>query len=181
MYLLATIYSQFDDKVSALNQQKLTIWYEHSFLNWRWWLGVVFIIVPILIWITCRDKKSADRLQYAGLLVALVSSYLDYVGIFFRLWRYDYEVVPFTANYFPTSFTILPISIMFLLQIKPHANPFIKAVVFSVFSLAALLVIQWIGLYQPLRWNYLYSMIIQFFLYLFAHVLSTRKRFEPLG
>lgn len=180
MFVLATVYSHFNDKIIALNKEKLDIWYEHSFLNWRWWLGIVFIIVPILIWIKCRDKKSADRLQYAGLFVALVSSYLDYVGIFLGLWRYDYEVIPFTANYFPTSFTILPISIMLLLQTKPHVNPFIKAVFFSVSSLVALLIIQWIGLYQPLHWNYLYSMIIQFFLYLFAHVICTRRHFEPL-
>ncbi|WP_410777728.1 CBO0543 family protein [Ectobacillus funiculus] len=127
-----------------------------------------------------RDRESADRLQYAGLFVAIVSAHLDYVGTFFGLWKYDYEVFPVVSNYVPFSIFTLPITVMFFLQVKPKTNPCTKALLFAVFSLIALPIVDWIGIYDPIKWHYFYSFVIQFLIYLMAHYISRRKKFKWL-
>ncbi|WP_366164022.1 CBO0543 family protein [Bacillus infantis] len=136
--------------------------------------------IPLFLWFKYRNKQSKDRLQYAGIFVALVSATLDYIGTFLGLWKYNYEFLPMVSNYLPISFSSLPISVMFLLQIKPKMNPFIKALIYGVLSLMALPIIQWIGIYDPIKWKYLYSFLIQVFVYLMAHYLSTRNGFDKL-
>ncbi|WP_375709399.1 CBO0543 family protein [Niallia sp. NCCP-28] len=100
-------------------------WKEHSLFSWRWWIGVCLIVIPLRLWIKYRNRESADRFRFAGLFVALASASLDYVGTFFGKWKYDYEDYPAVSNYIPFSFFALPITVMFLLQIKPKMHPFI--------------------------------------------------------
>ncbi|WP_400247724.1 hypothetical protein AB3U99_11545 [Niallia sp. JL1B1071] len=87
-----------------VNKEIFQGWKQHSFMTLNWWIGILLIIIPLLLWLKFRKKESADRLQYAGLIVALVSSTLDYVGTFFGKWKYDYEFLPATSNYIPFSF-----------------------------------------------------------------------------
>nr|WP_309101662.1 CBO0543 family protein [Fredinandcohnia onubensis] len=180
MLIFSSIYSDFYKKSLDLNQQILKAWADHSLFTLRWWAGILLIVIPLILWIKYRDKESADRLQYAGLFVALVSSTLDYVGTFFGWWKYDYEILPIVSNYVPFSIFTLPITVMFLLQIKPNMNPFIKALIFGFFSMIALPIVEWIGIYDPVKWKHLYSFLIQFVIFLLAHYISTRNKFEKL-
>jgi len=174
------IFTETYHQAIELNDKIFSGWLEHSLFTWRWWVGILLIIIPLLLWIKYRKKDSADRLQYAGLLVALVSATLDYVGTFFGKWKYDYEIYPAVSNYIPFSFFCLPIAVMFLLQIKPKMNPFIKALIFAIFSIIALPLVKWIGIYDPVKWHYVYSFFIQYFIYLMAHYISRRKNFKSL-
>lgn len=178
--LLQTIQNDLSNKLVKLNEQDLHFWYEHFLFHWRWWIGILLIIIPLILWIKFRNKESADRLHYAGLLVALISSNIDYVGHYLGKWRYDYEVVPFVSNYVPISLFVLPVIVMFLLQIKPRTHPFIKALIYAIISLIALPILKWIGVYVPIQWNYMYSFVIQFFVYLIAHFISKRRKFKDL-
>ncbi|WP_299089920.1 CBO0543 family protein [uncultured Metabacillus sp.] len=173
-------FSEFYKKNMNLNEETIQAWIDKTLFTYHWWLGVILIIVPYILWFKFRKRKSADRLHYAGLFVALASSTLDYVGTFFGLWKYDYEVIPIVPTYTPFSFAILPITVMFILQIKPKINPFLKAFAFAVFSLIALPIVKGIGIYDPVKWNYFYSFIIQYIMYLIAHYLGTRNRFAEL-
>lgn len=179
MYLF-TVFSKFYDKSLRLHNQVLDAWYTHSLFTWRWWIGVLLIVIPLALWIKFRNKESSDRLQYAGLLVAIISAHLDYIGTFFGLWKYDYDLHPAFSTYIPFSIFILPITVMFLIQTKPKTNLFIKALLFAIFSLIALPIVDWIGIYDPVKWNYLYSFVIQFFIYLLAHFISRKNKFKEL-
>ena len=65
----------------------------------------------------------------------LICSWLDLMGILFGLWSYYDNVVPFSPAFLPWDFTLLPVVIMFLLQIKPKINPIIKAILSLVLLL----------------------------------------------
>lgn len=121
-----------NDKTLELHQMYLAYWLRHIVFSWQWFLGVALLLIPILVWFLLRDRKSVDRLQYGGLFVALISAYLDYFGLFFGFWRYDYPVIPFTDNYFPSSLTSLPVTVMLLLQYRPVRNPFLNAFLYVV-------------------------------------------------
>lgn len=180
MVILTTIFTDFYKRTLNLNQDVLKAWVDHSLFTWRWWIGFILIVIPLILWFKFRLKKSADRLQYAGVFVAIISSVLETVGTFFGWWKYDYEFLPMISTYIPFSFFSLPITVMFLLQIKPSMNPLIKALIFGLLTLVALPIIKWIGIYDPLNWKYIYSFLIQFAVYLVAHSLSRRSRFEEL-
>ncbi|PKG24341.1 CBO0543 family protein [Niallia nealsonii] len=167
-------------KTTELNQDIYQGWMDHSLFTWHWWIGIALIVIPLLLWLKFRNKNSQDRLLFAGVVVAIISAALDYMGTFFGKWRYDYEVYPALSNYIPFSFFALPIAVMFLLQVKPKMNPFLKALIFAVFSIIALPIVKWIGIYEPVKWNYLYSFIIQYFIYLIAHYISRKTKFQPL-
>ncbi|WP_393960122.1 CBO0543 family protein [Priestia megaterium] len=180
MILQSSIFTDFYKKSVDLNKQILHAWVEHSLFAWRWWLGILLIVISLTLWIKYRNRESADRLQYAGLFVALASSNLDYIGTFFGLWKYDYEIFPVISHYIPFSFFVLPITVMFLLQIRPRTNPLLKALAYSIFSVIALPIVHWIGIYDPVKWHYFYSFIIQFFIYLIAHYISGTDKFKKL-
>jgi len=169
------------DKYIALNKQKLSIWKDETLFTWQWWFGVCLIVLFVFIWIKFRKKDSTNRLLYVGFFVAIICSMLDAIGNFLGLWDYHYEVLPFAPSYVPRSLILLPILVMFFLQIKPHVHPVLKALLYAVVTaFIALPFLKWIDIYKPVHWHYIYSFFIQFFIYLGAHVLSRKTHFSSL-
>ncbi|MGE1195904.1 hypothetical protein [Priestia megaterium] len=47
---------------------------------------------------------------------------------------------------------------IFFIQVKPKINPVIKALIYSaVGAFIGLPLLNWIGIYKPLHWRYIYS------------------------
>lgn len=167
--------------ITQSNDVMLSLWANHTFLTWQWWLGLSLTIVPWVLWIIFRKKDSTYRLLFVGLFVILISSWLDLMGILFDLWSYYYNVVPFSPAFIPWDFTLLPVSIMFILLIKPKISPIIKAIGFAVFSsFIAEPFFTWIGIYNPDKWKYIYSFPIILVIYLMSNWLSKRSYFEKI-
>ncbi|MGJ9386192.1 CBO0543 family protein [Salipaludibacillus sp. CF4.18] len=161
--------------VQAHNQMA-EIWQENVLFTLQWWFGLTLAIVPWVLWIIYRKKDSTIRLLSAGFFVMLISSWLDFAGVTFGLWYYIYEIIYFIPSFFPWDFSLLPVTIMFLIQIKPNVSPLIKAIFFSVFtSFIAQPFLIWSGLYQPIHWEHIYSFPIYIVIYLIAHYISTRN------
>jgi hypothetical protein len=173
-----------DDNENALKDlvhQKIDIWSEHVVFSGIWWLGVVLTILPWIIWFIFRKKNSSDRILYAGLFVAVISLCLDVTGDQLGLWHYRFVVVPFLPTYIPWDLTLMPLTVMFMIQIKPNINPLIKAVLFALISsFIAEPISKWLGVYVLDSWKYYYSAPIQFVIYLIAHYLSQRDNFAHL-
>jgi hypothetical protein len=173
-----------DDNENALKDlvyQKIDIWSEHVVFSGIWWLGVVLTILPWIIWFIYRKKNSSDRILYVGLFVAVISLCLDVIGDQLGLWHYRFVVIPFLPTYIPWDLTLMPITVMFLIQIKPKVNPLIKAVLFALSSsYIGEPIFNWLGVYVLDSWKYSYSVPIQFVIYLIAHHLSQRDNFSPL-
>lgn len=159
----------------------IKVWVKYSFLTWQWWLGVCLATIPWVVWMIFKKKESTHRLLLVGLFVMLIASWLDLMGILFGLWSYYFNVVPFSPSSIPWDFTLLPVSIMFLLQFKPTFSPIIKAIGFSVFSsFMAEPFFVWLGTYNPKHWRYIYSFPIVIVIYLVSDWLSKRVHFEKL-
>lgn len=169
------------NQIHELIQQKIQIWLDHALFSGLWWIGVGLSIIPWIIWFIFRDKQSSDRLLFAGFFVMVISLILDVMGDQLGFWHYRFNVIPVLPTYFPWDLTLMPITIMFLLQIKPQVSPLIKAILFAlVTSYIAEPVIEWIKIYHPLNWKYSYSVPIQIVIFLTAYYLSKRKQFSPL-
>ncbi|MFZ3590271.1 CBO0543 family protein [Bacillus sp. DJP31] len=63
-----------------------------------------------------------------------VSLVLDVLGDQLGIWHYRFNVLPVLPSYFPWDITLMPVTIMFFSQVKPHVNPIIKAVLFTLLT-----------------------------------------------
>jgi hypothetical protein len=125
-----SIVQLIDENVSQIEKlihQKIDIWSTHVLFSGLWWFGVGLSIVPWIIWYLIRDKQSSDRLLYAGLFVMVISLVLDVLGDQWGFWHYRFNVIPVLPTYAPWDLTLMPITVMLLLQIKPQYNPFYKS------------------------------------------------------
>lgn len=167
--------------VHDIHKNVVRIWMEDSLFTWQWWLGVGLTIIPWIIWLIVHKKDCTDRLLYAGLATMLIASWLDFIGISFGLWSYNYTVVPAIPAYIPWDFSLIPTIIMLLIQYKPKLRPLIKAIFFggmSAFVGGPFFV--WINLYNMHEWKYIYSFVIYIILYLIIHRISKRQHFNTL-
>lgn len=168
------------EQIHKLIQEKINIWSEYVLFSRLWWLGVGLSVIPWIIWFIVRKKESTDRILYAGFFVIVISLALDIVGDQYSLWHYRYNVLPIVPTYFPWDITLMPVTVMFFLQVKPNMNVFIKAVIFGLFSsYIAEPFFQWLEVYVPIQWKFTYSFPIQIVIYLVAHYLSRREKFSP--
>lgn len=172
------------DLIKEINKIQDIYWYNHTLFTWQWWLGIFLTIVPWIVWIVIRNKKSTNRLLFIGFFVILFTSHLDFLGVKMALWYYEYNVLPTLPAYIPWDSSLFPVTIMLLLQYKPNFNPYIKAVFFGAFTafIGEPLFVA-IKLYSPIVWRHTYSFpiyVIYVILYLICHYLSKRKNFESL-
>nr|WP_306812944.1 CBO0543 family protein [Paenibacillus soyae] len=145
-------------------------------------MGVALTVVPWVIWFIFRPKYSTDRLLYVGLMVMVFSMTADVLGDQFALWHYRFNVIPILPTYIPWDLTLMPVTIMLILQIKPNSNVYLKALLFALISsYIAEPIFHWLGVYNPKNWRYTYSVMIQFLLFLAAnYMLKSRNEFEQI-
>ncbi|HYE11506.1 MAG TPA: CBO0543 family protein, partial [Patescibacteria group bacterium] len=120
--------------IHKLTSATLIDWLQNSLFTWRWWLGVIISIVPWVLWMHYRDKKSTSRLLLVGFFSMIIAFIVNTVGTSFNLWFFEYRVIPVVQIFLPWDFTLIPVSIMVLLQIKPNKFIFVKTLFFASFS-----------------------------------------------
>ena len=134
-------------------------WYNHDFLTLDWWLLIIVMILPWIIWWKLVDKDSLIEITLYGLFIALFSGILDTIGFSLGLWSYPNKVIPINPPLFPADFTLLPVTYMLLYQYFTSWKPFIIAstIVFGVYTFAGEPFLEWLGVYTTYSWQYVYS------------------------
>ncbi|MEH7075671.1 CBO0543 family protein [Neobacillus drentensis] len=170
------------DKIENLIDLKIKLWREHVLFSGLWWMGIFLSILPWVIWFVIRKKQSTDLLLYVGFYVMSISVMLDIIGDQIGLWHYRYHVIPVLPTYFPWDMTLMPLTIMVLLQFRPNSNPWLKAIFFALMSsYLAEPFFTWLTVYNPIHWRFTYSVPIQIAIYMSAYWLSLRTKFSPLN
>ncbi|MEH7098481.1 CBO0543 family protein [Neobacillus vireti] len=145
-------------------------------------MGIIFTFIPWIVWIIFREKKSTGRLLYAGTFVALISLTLDNVGVQLSAWNYLKPVTPLIPSYIPFDFSLMPISVMFLIQWFYNRNPWIIGFIFGITTaFIGEPIFKWLGLYDPTYWKFGYSVPFYTFIYYIAHKTVSSKNFKELG
>lgn len=111
----------------------------------------------------------------------LISSWLDYVGVTLELWRYYNKLIPLIPDYIAWDFALMPVSIMFFLQIKPQVRSIIKGLIFA--GMSAFLAepfFLWLGYYKYPGWNSIFSFPFFVVIYLIAHKLAHSSAIKPI-
>lgn len=157
------------------------IWVENILFSFGWWTSLFMTIVPWIVWLIFRNKESSTRLLLGGLWAMFIATWLDYVGVTMGLWRYYNKLVPLMPDYIPWDFGLMPVTVMFFLQIKANVNPFIKAVIYAGMTafLAEPLFLK-LGYTKYPGWNPIFSFPVFIVIYLIAHFLANSKATKAL-
>jgi hypothetical protein len=160
---------------------RMVAWKHEVLFTWQWWLGIAFTIIPWVVWFILRNRNSTGRLLFAGSFVALISLTLDNIGVQLSLWNYTRPVTPAIPSYVPFDFSLMPISIMFLIQILNKRNPWIVGLIYGlVVSFIGEPFFKFIDVYNPVHWGKSYSFPIYGFIYVVAHKIALSDKFSNL-
>jgi hypothetical protein len=169
------------NEIEKLVYEKIDIWKEYVLFSELWWLGVGLSIIPWIVWFIIRKKDSTDRLLYVALFVMVISLCLDVLGDQLGIWSYRYNVIPVLPTYLPWDITLMPLTVIVILQFKPKATPFLKALLFAfISSYLAEPFFHKLQIYNLKHWKYTYSFPIQIVIYLLSHYISKRNDFAFL-
>lgn len=169
------------ESVANVSHTLFDIWLNAILFSWRWWFGLALTVAPWIIWILFHDKQKSGRLLLVGIFSACTTNFLDVIGLSFGLWHYDWKLLPLIVSYIPWDYALFPVFVMFLLEIKPKVNSWIKAVVFS-FTCAFVFepIFIFLGMYHEISWKNYYSFIIYILLYYIYHLLYKAKFISDL-
>ncbi|MGP4039643.1 CBO0543 family protein [Gracilibacillus sp. D59] len=184
MIIPEEVAKKIDDVYKILvkaNQKDHNIWMEYVFLSWQWWFCFILTIIPWFLWWKYRKKESTSRLLLGAFFIMFISILLDSFGTELGYWDYRYELIPFLPSFFPWDLSLLPVAFLLLVQIKPNISPILKAIFYAFLSsLIGEPFFEWLGLYKSINWNHLYSLPIQFTIFLIGFSLVTSTSFEEV-
>ncbi|MGO4889465.1 CBO0543 family protein [Anaerobacillus sp. MEB173] len=167
--------------IDKANTNIVEIWIEHIVFSAGWWIGLCLLILPWLLWIIFRKKESTNRLLIGGVWVAFIATFLNYAGVSMGLWHYDIKLIPIMPDFLAWDFALLPVTVMFFIQIKPNIKPLVKALIFS--ALTAFIgepLFKWLGFFDYPNWHYLASVPFYVVIYLIANKLVNGTNFDSV-
>ncbi|MFK2826021.1 CBO0543 family protein [Bacillus sp. B190/17] len=180
--MIDTIIDKFThiyESIGKLNNEAVQLWKTEILFSWRWWVALGLLCVPWGIWLKVKPKIGWGRYLIAGLIVYVIASILDSIGIAYAMWLYPINILPYLHTfYLPWDLSIAPVSTMMFLQYFERYSVYKIAAAYSL--LAAYVVepiIVWLKLYEPLTWKHSYGVPIYFLIYLLANKVSRMKHF----
>lgn len=160
---------------------RMAAWQHEVLFSWQWWLGIVLTILPWVIWLMFRKKECTDRLLYAGIYVGLVSVTLDNIGVQLSLWNYLKPVTPAIPSYIPYDFALMPVTVMFLIQLFYTKRPWVVGLFYGLLvAFVGEPLFRLMGIYEPVKWQHIYSAPFYWVIYCSAHKLATRRQVTEL-
>lgn len=144
--------------------------HDQNIWSWKWTLvlGLTFLPWIITFKITHKDKRK----QYiiSALLIMLIASFLDIVGLSYDLWRYYVTVIPVIGGFFPWNFSVLPALFIITYEIFPKQSIILKGFVVSLmFAYIGEPIADYLTLTLHDPWKHSYSVPVYFAIYLIAY------------
>jgi hypothetical protein len=160
------------------------IWFADILWTWQWWLLIALLFLPWIVWWRLVDRKRLTEICLLGMLVLATSSWLDELGTDLMFWYYPYKPIPWYPQMVPTNYSVLPITYMLIYQYSPKWSSYIIAmfVMAVLFSWVAEPALEFMGIYQLLKWKPIYSFPLYLLIavshrWLLEWILTTSKKY----
>ncbi|MDR3583729.1 MAG: hypothetical protein P4L59_00180 [Desulfosporosinus sp.] len=155
-------------------QLSIEHWLRFEVFTWQWWIGIAFIILPILVWWKLVDKRRILVITTFGFLVNILATVLDITGSELVLWHYTIRILPQIPLLFPVDFVMVPIAYMLVFQRYRAWQQFILASAIVALCLAFILepLAVYIKQYQLISWHYIYSFPIYILISIFSKLIT---------
>ncbi|WP_408008129.1 CBO0543 family protein [Pseudalkalibacillus sp. A8] len=150
--------------------------------TWQWWFGIGLFIIPWIFWFLFRDKESTGRLLIGGFVTINLSLIIDLIALSYGLWSYPMKFLPIAPLLFlPYHFSLTPVAIMFVLQIKPRAKPLLKGLIFAaIAAFGGMNFFAMIDFYNPKGWSTIYDFFIFLSIFFVANWFSNMDSFKKI-
>ena len=138
---------------------RLEVWLNDTLWTWQWWILILLLLLPWIVWWRIVDKRRLAEICLLGMFVLATVSWMDELGTELMLWYYPYKIIPWYPQLVPVNYSVLPISFMLIYQYTPRWSAYIKAmtILAALFSWVAEPALQYMGIYQLIKWKVVYS------------------------
>jgi predicted neutral ceramidase superfamily lipid hydrolase len=145
-----------------ITEMRIEYWLNHVLFTFQWWLLLLSLIVPWIIWWRIVDRKRIKDILLFGLLIMIVVTILDETGRQLQLWSYPYQIVPFLPHLITVNYGIIAFFHMLVFQRYSNWPSFIIANVIMALIFSFLLepLTEWLGIYRLDNWKHFYSLPI---------------------
>lgn len=167
-------YEKILETQRTLTDLNIQNWLHHSFPRWTWWFLLFWTIFPLFLWWKYTDRKRFLEICFFGVMISISAGILDSVGVALLLWTYPNGLVPALPNFFPIDYVGIPVIFMLIYQKYPKWKAFIIAstLISGVLSLVLDPIIVYLNVYQPLSWQYYYSVPTFVFMVSFCKLVT---------
>lgn len=174
---------QLASEFSAYIGHLYDYWKTNSLWTWRWWLAVFLSVAPWVLWGIVRKKDSTLRLLSAASFAASVAIFFDTAGVVAGFWHHPVKIAPLPlfSCLFPWDYSVIPVSVMLLLQLMPKWRPPAKAAAYAAAgAFIAYPAATWLGYVAGKRWLLPALFAFLYVLYLLAHKIACKTRAEKI-
>ncbi|GFZ32054.1 hypothetical protein CSC2_25800 [Clostridium zeae] len=153
------------EKILELKQTEFDLslqhWYNYELFTWQWWIKFIYLIIPIFLLYKLLDRKRSFEILTYGLMISLMATVMDVVGVNFVLWRYPIRMLP-VGIFLVHDLVFIPIVSMLIFQYNSNWKAFITAniVLSAIGAYIEEPIAIWINIYEPLAWKHTYSFIL---------------------
>jgi hypothetical protein len=145
-----------------ISEVRSSYWVEKVVFSYQWWLLLILITIPWVIWWKLLDKKRVFEVLFYGSMISLISILFDDIGSYFMLWIYQYQLIPISPRLNPIDLTVMPVTYMIVFQYFKKWKSFLIAQ--TLLAAGATFVAEplftWLKIYEPLNWEFYYSFFI---------------------
>ncbi|HBC94648.1 MAG TPA: hypothetical protein DCZ10_17560 [Pelotomaculum sp.] len=151
------------EEVIELQNKAIEMQYQHwlhkELGTFQFWLLLLVLVVPWLLWWKYADKKRLVEILLYGFMVLTVATVLDEVGCQLNLWEYYYDIEPYFPRLIPLNYSALPVSFMLIYQAFPTWRKFVIAhtALAAVFAFICEPFLIWLKIYKTFQWEHIYS------------------------
>lgn len=158
---------KLEDQAYRLDRES---WLKYEFLSWQWWILLLFLTIPWILWVKLVDRSRIIEILLLGLITLFVTSLLDIIGVQLRFWVYPTQLAPITARALPFDCSLVPVGFMLLNQYFVKWKTFLMGlfILAIMYSFVGEPFSMWIGVVQYIKWKYIYS----FLYYIVLGILS---------
>ncbi|MGF7056930.1 CBO0543 family protein [Brassicibacter mesophilus] len=151
------------ERIIELQQQLTNLehkyWMDNVLFTFNWWILLCLFIIPWLIWWKFVDKKRLQEILLYGVIIMILSSILDDLGVASLLWAYPYQLLQVLDRLDAIDITVLPVIYMIIYQYFTKWKSFLLAHILlsSLFVFIAEPMLVWMNIYVPISWKIIYS------------------------
>lgn len=155
-------YESIREVHKELGEMKLEYWIYHDLFTFQWWLLLILLIVPWIVWWRFVDKNKISQILLFGSLLMILVMMLDDLGVESHLWSYPYQLLNLMPRLIAIDQGIIIIAHMFLYQYFPRWKKFLFAntVMAILFTFIFEPIVVGMGIYKLENWRYIYSLPI---------------------
>ncbi|WP_026907313.1 CBO0543 family protein [Paucisalibacillus globulus] len=153
------------DEVRRLQMELVKVdiegWYNNEFLTWQWWILLILLIGPWIVFLLLYDRNKIVSTMLVGMIVALITLTFDVLGSDMNFWGYPIELISQGPGALPFDLGIVTVTYMMMYQQLTKWKRYISGLIIMTlfFAIIGEGLSELLNLYRRIEWRTIYSII----------------------